>query len=153
LVAQQEAIANGCEEVVFIDAIERRWLEELGGMNIFLVLDDGSLVTPEVSGTILEGITRDSIITLARELGHEVRERKIDVEEWRKGAVEGSVAEAFACGTAAVITPIRALRWRGGEVVAGSGEAGTVTMKLRKALMDVQYGRQPDLRGWMRRVV
>jgi branched-chain amino acid aminotransferase len=153
LVAQQEAIENGCDQVVFLDAVEHRWLEELGGMNIFLVLHDGTLVTPEVSGTILEGITRDSIITLARELGHTVEERKVDVDEWRKGAADGQVVEAFACGTAAVITPIGALRWPGGEAVAADGEPGQVTMTLRKALMDVQYGRAQDTHGWVRRVV
>jgi len=153
LVAQQEATANGCDQVVFLDAVEHRWLEELGGMNVFLVLDDGTLVTPETSGTILEGITRDSIITLARELGHTVEERRVDVDEWRKGALDGHVVEAFACGTAAVITPIGALRWPGGEAVAGSGEAGAVTMKLRQALMDIQYGRAADTHGWVRKVV
>jgi len=153
LVAQREAAANGCDQVVFLDAVERRWLEELGGMNIFLVLDDGRLVTPELSGTILEGITRDSVITLAGELGHPVEQRKVDVDEWRKGAVDGSVVEVFACGTAAVITPIGALRWPGGEAVAGNGEPGAVTMKLRKALLDVQYGRSADEHSWMHRVV
>ncbi len=153
LVAQQEAIANGCDQVVFLDAGERRWLEELGGMNIFLVLDDGTLVTPELSGTILEGITRDSIITLAREMGHTVEERRVDVDEWRKGAADGTVVEVFACGTAAVVTPIGALRWPGGEVVAGTGKPGSVTMALRQALLDVQYGRTPDTHGWMRRVL
>jgi branched-chain amino acid aminotransferase len=153
LVAQQEAIANGCDQVVFLDAVEHRWLEELGGMNIFLVMDDGRLVTPDVSGTILEGITRDSIVTIAQELGHRVEERKVDVDEWRKGAADGSVVEVFACGTAAVITPIGVLRWPGGEVVAGSGEPGGTTMKLRKALMDIQYGRAEDTHGWVRRVV
>ncbi len=153
LVAQQEAISHGCDQVVFLDAVEHRWLEELGGMNIFLVMDDGRLVTPELSGTILEGITRDSIITLAKELGHVVEERKVDVDEWRKGAADGSVVEVFACGTAAVITPIGALRWPGGEAVAGTGEPGEVTMKLRGALMDLQYGRVPDAHDWVRRVI
>jgi branched-chain amino acid aminotransferase len=153
LVAQQEAISNGCDQVVFLDAVEHRWLEELGGMNIFLVLDDGTLVTPEISGTILQGVTRDSLITLARELGHAVEERKVDVDEWRKGAADGKVVEVFACGTAAVVTPIGALRWPGGEATAGTGEPGAVTMKLRKALMDVQYGRVPDAHGWVRRIV
>jgi branched-chain amino acid aminotransferase len=146
LVAQQEAAENGCDQVVFLDAVEHRWLEELGGMNIFLVLDDGTLVTPEVSGTILDGVTRDSIVTLARELGHPVEERKVDVDEWRKGAADGKVTEVFACGTAA-------LRWPGGEAVAGSGEPGEVTMKLRTALMDIQYGRVEDTHGWVRKVV
>ena len=153
LVAQQEAIANGCDQVVFLDAVEHRWLEELGGMNIFLVLDDGTLVTPEISGTILQGVTRDSLITLAQELGHRVEERRVDVDEWRKGAADGKVVEVFACGTAAVVTPIGALRWPGGEAVAGGGEPGPVTMKLRKALMDVQYGRVPDTHGWVRKIV
>ncbi|MCW2500842.1 MAG: branched-chain amino acid aminotransferase [Frankiales bacterium] len=153
LVAQAEAAEHGCDQVVFLDAVEHRWLEELGGMNVFLVLDDGTLVTPEVSGTILEGITRDSIITLAKELGHHVEERKVDVDEWRKGAADGTVVEAFACGTAAVITPIGALRWPGGEAIAGGGEPGAVTMKLRTALLDLQYGRVEDTHGWMRRVV
>jgi len=153
LVAQQEAIANGCDQVVFLDATERRWLEELGGMNIFLVMDDGSLVTPEVSGTILEGVTRDSVITLAKELGHAVEERKVDVDEWRKGAADGRVVEVFACGTAAVITPIGALRWPGGEAVAGTGEPGAITMKLRQALLDVQYGRVEDTHGWVHKVL
>jgi branched-chain amino acid aminotransferase len=153
LVAQQEAIANGCDQVVFLDAVENRWLEELGGMNIFLVTDDGRLITPEISGTILEGITRDSLLTLARELGHEVEERKVDVDEWRKGASDGSIVEAFACGTAAVVTPIGALRWPGGEAVAGNGEPGPTTMKLRNALMDIQYGRAEDTHGWMRTVL
>jgi branched-chain amino acid aminotransferase len=153
LVAQQEAAANGCDQVVFLDAVEHRWLEELGGMNLFLVLDDGTLVTPSLSGSILEGITRDSLITLARDLGMTVEERRVDVDEWRKGAADGSVVEVFACGTAAVITPIGALRWPGGEVVAGDGAPGPVTQQLRAALLDLQYGRADDPHGWLHRVV
>ena len=154
LVAQREASENGCDQVVFLDAVEHRWLEELGGMNIFLVLDDGTLVTPDISGgTILEGITRDSIITMARALGHVVEERRIDVDEWRKGAVDGRVVEVFACGTAAVITPIGALRWPDGEAVAGDGEPGPVTMRLRAALLDLQYGTAPDPDGWLHPVL
>ncbi|MCU1672417.1 MAG: branched-chain amino acid aminotransferase [Frankiales bacterium] len=153
LVAQQEAADNGCDQVVFLDAVEQRWIEELGGMNLFLVMDDGRLVTPALSGTILEGVTRDCVITLARELGHEVEERKVDVDEWRKGAVDGSVVEVFACGTAAVITPVGVLRWPGGEAVAGDGQPGAVTTRLRKALLDIQYGRTEDTHGWVHRVV
>ena len=153
LVAQQEAIENGCDQVVFLDAVEHRWLEELGGMNVFLVLDDGTLVTPDINGTILDGITRDSVITLARERGHVVEERRVDVDEWRKGAADGRVVEVFACGTAAVLTPIGALRWPGGEVLAGTGEPGPVTMALRAALLDLQYGRVEDTHDWVHRVV
>ncbi len=153
LVAQQEALANGCDQVVFLDAAEHRWVEELGGMNLFFVTDEGTLVTPELTGSILEGITRDSICTLARELGYRVEERKVDVDEWRKGAQDGSVLEVFACGTAAVITPIGALRWPGGESVAGDGQPGPVTTQLRTALMDLQYGRAQDSHGWLHPVV
>jgi len=152
LVAQQEAIDHGCDQVVYLDAAEHRWLEELGGMNVFLVLDDGTFVTPEL-GTILDGVTRDSVITLARERGHAVQERRVDVDEWRKGALDGRVVEAFACGTAAVITPISSLRWPDGEAVTGGGETGPVTTALREALLDLQYGRSPDPHGWMRRVL
>jgi len=152
LVAQQEAIDHGCDQVVYLDAAEHRWLEELGGMNVFLVLDDGTLVTPEL-GTILEGVTRDCVISLARERGHAVEERRVDVDEWRKGALDGRVVEAFACGTAAVLTPIGALRWPDGEVVTGNGAPGPVTIALREALLDLQYGRAPDPHGWLHRVL
>jgi branched-chain amino acid aminotransferase len=147
LVAQQEAIANGCDQVVFLDAVERRWVEELGGMNIFFVLDDGTLVTPELTGSILEGVTRDTILTLAKELGHEVEERRVDVDEWRKGVEAGRITETFACGTAAIVTSIGTLRWHGGEVVAGA--ATPVADEVRRTLVDIQHGRTPDTHGWM----
>ncbi len=153
LVAQSEAIEHGCDQVVFLDAIEHRWVEELGGMNLFFVLDDGTLVTPELSGSILEGVTRESILTLARERGMTVQERRVDVDEWRKGATEGRVTEVFACGTAAVITPVGTLRWPGGEATPGDGTPGPVTLAMRQALLDVQYGRAADPHGWMHRVV
>jgi branched-chain amino acid aminotransferase len=149
LVAQQEAIANGCDQVAFVDAVEHRWVEELGGMNLFFVRDDGSIVTPELSGSILEGVTRDAILTLAGELGHKVEERRVDVREWQDA---DGVTEVFACGTAAVITPVGALRWRGGEVVVGGGGTGEVTQRLRDTLLDIQLGRTPDDHGWLHKV-
>jgi branched-chain amino acid aminotransferase len=106
LSAQAEAIENGCEQVVYLDAVERKYVDELGGMNVFLVLGDGSLATPPLTGTILPGITRDSVLTLARRAGRDVVERPISMDEWRDGAASGQVREAFACGSAAVITPI-----------------------------------------------
>ncbi len=151
LVAQQEASAHGCDQVVFLDAQEGRYVEELGGMNMYFVLDDGRIITPEV-GTILEGITRASIIELAGKLGHQVEERKVSIDEWREGVASGRIAEVFACGTAAVVTPVGTLRWDGGEV-PGSTEAGPVTMAVRKALVDLQYGRAEDPFGWMHRIV
>ena len=89
LVAQQEASANGCDQVVFLDAVEKRWVEELGGMNVYFVFDDGTLVTPPVSGTILEGVTRDAILTIAAEHGHATQQRPIDIDEWRAGVDVG----------------------------------------------------------------
>lgn len=150
LVAQQEAYDNGCDQVVFLDAQEGRYVEELGGMNMYFVYDDGSIVTPE-TGTILEGITRASIIELAGKLGHAVEERKFSIDEWRDGVASGEITEVFACGTAAVITPVGTLKWAGGEV-AGNG-TGELTMKIRQALIDIQYGRADDEHGWMHKVV
>ncbi len=152
LLAQQEASANGCEQVVFLDAVEKRWVEELGGMNIFFVHADGSIVTPQLTDTILEGVTRASIIELGQRLGHKVEERKVDVDEWRDGVASGEIAEVFACGTAAVLTPVGTLRWRGGEATLAGG-VGPVTTEIREQLIDVQYGRAEDSYGWMHRVV
>jgi branched-chain amino acid aminotransferase len=152
LAAQIEAAEHGCEQVCFVDAVERRWVEELGGMNVFLVHADGRLSTPALTGTILEGVTRSSVIELAKDLGHDVDERRIGVDEWRRGTRDGSITEAFACGTAAVITPLGRLVWEGDEVVHGDGTPGPVTMALRSALRDIQYGHAPDSRGWLRRL-
>jgi branched-chain amino acid aminotransferase len=152
LVAQQEAIAEGCDQVAFLDASEGRYVEELGGMNLYFVHDDGTVVTPSTSGTILEGITRSSIVELCGKLGHRVEERPFTIQEWREGVASGRITEVFACGTAAVVTPVGELRWRGGSV--GSPDAGTgpVTAQVRAALVDVQYGRAEDTFGWMHRV-
>jgi branched-chain amino acid aminotransferase len=153
LVAQREAMDHGCDQVVFVDAVEHRWVDELAGSNIVFVLDDGTLVTPELSGAILPGVTRDTVLTLARDAGHQVEERRVDVDEWREGARSGRIAEVFACGTAAVITPIGMLKWPGGEVTAGDGTPGATTLALRRQVTDLQYGRTPDSHGWLRRVL
>ena len=152
LVAQQQAIEHGCDQVVFLDAQEGRYVEELGGMNMYFVYDDGRVVTPE-TGTILEGITRSSIIELAGKLGHQVEERKFSIEEWREGVASGAITEIFACGTAAVVTPVGSLKWDGGETPAASAEPGPLTMRIRQALVDVQFGRAEDTFGWMHQVV
>jgi branched-chain amino acid aminotransferase len=154
LVAQQEAIDHGCDQVAFLDTVDRRWVEELGGMNLYFVHDDGTIVTPELSGSILEGITRDSIIELSGKLGHVVVERKFSIDEWRDGVESGRITEVFACGTAAVVTPVGTLAWRGGSVSTGDDEAsiGPVTKQVRQALVDIQYGRTEDTFGWMHRV-
>lgn len=153
LVAQQEAAANGCEQVLFADGAERRWLEELGGMNVYLVTADGELVTPDLNGSILEGVTRDSILTLAAEHGLEPVERRVAVAELLEGVQDGTVTEVFACGTAAVITPIGTLKTSSEAVEVASGEAGKITTTLRNTLLDIQYGRVPDEHGWLHRVL
>jgi branched-chain amino acid aminotransferase len=149
LLAQQQAGEHGCQQVVFLDAVERTWVEELGGMNLFFVHADGSIVTPTLTGTILEGITRSSILTLAADEGMTVREQRVSIDDWRDGAASGQITEVFACGTAAVVTPLNRLAWDGGQVTIGSGEPGPVTLRLRQALVDIQYGRVPDRHGWM----
>jgi len=153
LLAQQEALENGCDQVAFLDTVEKKWVEELGGMNLYFVYDDGSIVTPELSGTILDGITRTSIIELCENLGYKVDERKFSIQEWRDDAASGRIVEVFACGTAAVVTPVGRLRWRGGEVGSGGEDTGPVTQRVRQALVDIQYGRAEDTLGWMHRVV
>jgi len=150
LVAQQEAIGQGCDQVVFLDGAEGTYVEELGGMNMYFVYADGRIVTPE-TGTILEGITRSAIIELAGKAGHHVEERKISIDEWREGVASGDITEVFACGTAAVVTPVGTLKWAGGEV-QGSTEAGPLTMQIRQSLIDIQYGRAEDTFGWMHKV-
>ena len=155
LAAQLEAGAHGCDQVCFLDAVERKWVEELGGMNLYFVHRDGRLVTPELTGTILEGVTRSSILTLAKEQGLDVEERRVDIDEWRDGVASGEITEVFACGTAAVITPVGKLVWEGGEVaspVTAEDGMGDVTRRLRTALVDIQYGRSPDTHGWLRRL-
>jgi branched-chain amino acid aminotransferase len=155
LLAQSEAAANGCDQVVWLDAIERRYIEEMGGMNLFFVLGSGGsarLVTPELSGSLLPGITRDSLLQLAGDAGFAVEERRIDVEEWRKGVADGEITEVFACGTAAVITPVAAVKFGGGEFTVGDGTPGEVTMALRDTLTGIQRGTFADTHGWMTRL-
>ena len=150
LVAQQEATEHGCDQVVFLDAQEGRYVEELGGMNMYFVHADGHIVTP-ATGTILEGITRSSIIELAGKLGHDVEERKLTIDEWRDGVTSGEITEVFACGTAAVVTPVGSLKWNGGATPDVT-ETGPVTGRIRQALVDIQFGRADDTFGWMHQV-
>lgn len=152
LSAQAEAQRHGCDQVVFLDTIERQWIEELGGMNIFFVFKDGSIQTPPLTGTILPGITRDSLITLARSLGIVVREEPYAIHQWQKDAESGELTETFACGTAAVVTAIGQVKRQGSQFVIGTGGTGEVTARLKKALLDIQYGLAPDTLGWVERL-
>jgi branched-chain amino acid aminotransferase len=152
LLAQAEATRHGCDQVVFLDAVEKRWVEELGGMNVFFVFDDGSMVTPPLGGTILPGITRSSLITLARDKGIAVREEPYSIQQWKADAASGRLREAFACGTAAVVTPIGTVRAPDGEFTIGNGGSGARTEELKAALVGIQRGSAADKYGWIHKV-
>ena len=153
LLPQQNAYEQGCEQVCFLDASTNTYLEELGGMNVFVVRADGSVATPPVSGSILEGVTRSSILQLLTDAGHEVCEAPLALADLRAGLEDGSVTEVFACGTAAVITPIGRLKSTDFDLTVGDGEAGAVTTRTRAELTDIQYGRATDRHGWLHRLV
>ena len=149
LVPQAEAIARGHDQVVFLDGAERKWVEELGGMNLYFVFDDGTLLTPALTGTILPGITRDSLLTLAREEGLTVREDRYSIDQWREDAQSGRLVECFACGTAAVVTPVGKVASHDGDFTIGSGGPGQTTARLKERLVAIQRGAAPDPHGWV----
>jgi branched-chain amino acid aminotransferase len=152
LVAQAQAADEGCDQVVWLDAVEHRYVEEMGGMNLYFVLSDGRLLTPALTGTLLPGVTRDSILTIGRDLGLDVVEGRISTDEWEAGCADGSIAEVFACGTAAVVTPVGEVRHARGSFSVADAQPGAVTMKVREALLGIQHGTAPDPHGWMRRI-
>ncbi|MEZ5742647.1 MAG: branched-chain amino acid aminotransferase [Sphingomonadaceae bacterium] len=149
LVPQAEAIEKGHDQVVFLDAVERKWIEELGGMNLYFVFDDGTMLTPPLGGTILPGITRDSLMTLARDEGLTVTEGRYSLEQWQADANSGKLVECFACGTAAVVTPVGRVAGDGIDFAIGSGSAGQMTAKLKERLVAIQRGSAPDPHGWV----
>jgi branched-chain amino acid aminotransferase len=153
LIAQAEASQHGCDQVVWLDAVERRWVEEMGGMNLYFVYgagDSARLVTPRLTGSLLPGITRDSLLTVAEDLGIRAEEGSISVEDWRDGCASGEITEVFACGTAAVITPVGTVKSRNlGSWEISGGATGEVTMRLRGALLDIQTGQVPDRHNWL----
>lgn len=153
LIAQAEATAHGCDQVVWLDAKEHEWVEEMGGMNLFFVRGSGDtarLVTPPLTGSLLPGVTRDSILIMAQhDLGIPVAEEPISVTQWKQGCESGEISEVFACGTAAVITPVGDVKSRLGTWQVGDGGAGPLTMRLREALLKLQSGQSPDTHSWM----
>jgi branched-chain amino acid aminotransferase len=152
LVPIADAMARGHDQVVFLDAAENRWVEELGGMNVFFVFDDGSIQTPPLGGTILPGITRDSLLTLARAEGLSVREEPYAIDQWQRDAENGHLTEAFACGTAAVVTPIGSVTGAGGTFTMGAGGPGQLTQRLKDQLVRIQRGIAPDPHNWVQRL-
>jgi branched-chain amino acid aminotransferase len=151
MLAQKHGADMGCDQVVWLDSVERRYVEEMGGMNLFFIFEN-RLVTPKLTGTLLPGVTRDSILTLGSDLGLEVEERLISLEEWEQGAADGSLKEVFACGTAAVITPVGEVAQEKGAFKIADGNPGPLTMKLRETLLNIQQGTVADRHGWMHRL-
>ncbi|HCU91908.1 MAG TPA: branched chain amino acid aminotransferase, partial [Actinobacteria bacterium] len=146
---------NGCDQVVWLDAAERRWVEEMGGMNLFFVYGtgpDARIMTPALTGTLLPGVTRDALLTLAPTLGIPAAEGRISVSHWREACASGELTEVFACGTAAVITPVGKVRSATGEWDIGDGNPGPVTLRLREELVGIQHGDRPDPHGWIHKI-
>jgi branched-chain amino acid aminotransferase len=156
-VAQQQAVEQGCDQVVWLDAAEHRWVEEMGGMNLFFVRGSASggaplITTPPLTGTLLPGITRDSLLKLAPELGVKAVEERITIDQWQAECAAGDLTEVFACGTAAVITPVGRVKGESAQWLVADGEPGPVTMRLREELIGLQYGRHPDPFNWTHKV-
>src|SRR4029077_2054392 len=152
LLAKSQAAEQGCAQVDGLDAIEHSGVEEMGGMNLFFVFGSGSgarLLTPKLTGTLLPGITRDALLSIGKDLGYEGEECRISVEQWRAGCADGSLPEVFACGTAAVITPVGAVKSAHGSWSVSDGKPGEISVRPRRALVDIQRGAAPDPHHWL----
>jgi branched-chain amino acid aminotransferase len=156
LVAQKAAAKEGCDQVVWIDAKERKWIEEMGGMNLYFVKGKGadvSVITPKLTGTLLPGITRDSILSAAIDLGYKTEEVMLSIDDWRTGVASGEITEIFACGTAAVVSPVGQAKSAMGTWITGDGQPGKITMEIRNHLLAIQHGTTADKHDWMKRVI
>lgn len=151
LIAGEEAHKRGFNQVLWLDGIERKYIEEVGAMNMFFLFKN-ELATPELQGSILDGITRRSIITLAEEMGVKTSQRKITMQEVYDAAKSGDLLEAFGTGTAAVVSPVGEFYWKGEQFSIGDGNIGAFTQKLYDTLTGIQYGRIPDTHGWVTEV-
>lgn len=147
LKAAVEAKSEGFAQVLWLDATHRRYIEEVGTMNVFFKMD-GKIVTPPLDGTILPGVTRDSIIQILDAQGTPAEQRPISIEEIKDAAQRGTLEEVFGTGTAASISPVDSLGINGEKIVVGDGGVGPVSAKLLKRLTDIQYGRAEDIWGW-----
>lgn len=153
LLGKDEAARNGADEVLFLDSETHTSIDELSGMNVFAITADGRILTPALTGSILEGVTRESILQLARDRGLEPVEQRLVMSELLEQVASGEITEMFACGTAAVINPIGEFRAHGGTWTVADGGSGEITLALRQELTDIQYGRVPDRHGWLTRLV
>lgn len=152
--AQRHAAAHGCDQVVWLDAGERIWIEEMGGMNLFFVYPPGGsaqprIMTPALTGTLLPGVTRDSLLKLAPRLGIDAQEGRISIGQWQRECASGELTEVFACGTAAVMAPVGTVSCASGEWIVGDGGPGPVTLRLRQELLGIQYGHRTDPFDWI----
>jgi len=149
LFVSEDAARRGYSQVLWLDAIERRYVEEVGAMNICFVYEGSHIVTPKLTGSILPGVTRKSVLELSRYLGYGATEETIDVNEMLADVRSGRITEVFGCGTAAVISPVSAFGFHDGDIAIGDGQSGPVSRRLYKALTDIQYGRAEDPFGWV----
>lgn len=152
LLAGEEARAHGYSQVLWLDAIEGRYVEEVGAMNICFVYGGDHIVTPPLTGSILPGVTRASVLTLGREMGYKVSEEPVEVNEMLAGVESGEVTEVFGCGTAAVIAPIGRFGYKGRDYAINGNEVGSVAARLYQELTDIQYGRVADRFNWTYRI-
>ena len=156
LLAQKQAAKEGCDQVAYIDAKERKWVEEMGGMNLYFIKGSGKdakIITPKLTGTLLPGITRDSILTLANDLGYKTEESMISIDDWRDGVKSGEITEIFACGTAAVVSAVGTAKSIHGTWQTADGQPGPITNQIRQALLAIQHGTAADKHGWNKRVI
>ncbi|MGA2367888.1 MAG: branched-chain amino acid aminotransferase [Dehalococcoidia bacterium] len=151
LFAANEAQKKGYTQVLWLDGVHRNYIEEVGTMNVFFVIDD-VLVTPHLSGTILAGVTRDSVIQIARDWGMEVNERRISMDELMKAADSGRLKEAFGTGTAAVISPVGAIKHKNKTITINGGKTGKLALKLYNTITGIQYGEKPDKFKWVYKI-
>lgn len=153
LLGKAEAAEHGADEVLFLDSESHTAIDELSGMNVFVITKDGRIITPRLTGSILEGVTRDAVLRLAEDRGLVPSEQRLVMQDVLADLASGEIVEMFACGTAAVITPVGELRHEGGSQLVGDGTAGEHTLGLRTELTDIQYGRTEDRHGWLTRLV
>jgi len=151
LLASKKAEEKGYTQVLWLDAVERKYIEEVGTSNMFFLID-GELVTPPLAGSILPGVTRDSVIQIAKRWGLKVSERQVSVDELREAYTTGKLQEAFASGTAAIVSPVGQIYYKGKEYLINGGKTGELTEKLYNEILQIQYGEKEDPFGWRIRI-